>query len=92
MRRLADRLAIVVPEDRWPAFVEAASFGRMRERADELVPNSTDALWKENRRFFHGGGAAGGASSSGRKPAGATRSASPRSPGPAHARRVGWRA
>ena len=55
MRRLADRLAIVVPEDRWPALVEAASFDRMRERADELVPNSTDALWKENRGFFNGG-------------------------------------
>jgi len=55
MRRLAKRLAIVVPEDRWPILVEAASFERMRERADELVPNSTDALWKENREFFHAG-------------------------------------
>ncbi len=55
MRRLADRLAIVVPEDRWPPLVEAASFQRMRERADELVPNSTEAIWKENRGFFHSG-------------------------------------
>jgi aryl sulfotransferase len=55
MRRLADRLGIAVPEDRWPALVNAASFERMRERADELVPNSTDALWQENRGFFHSG-------------------------------------
>ncbi len=55
MRRLADRLAIVVPEDRWPALVEAASFDRMRERADDLAPNVTDRLWKDNREFFHAG-------------------------------------
>ena len=55
MRRLADRLGIVIAEDRWPTLVEAASFDRMRERADELAPNITDALWKDNRGFFHSG-------------------------------------
>ncbi|HZS86515.1 MAG TPA: sulfotransferase domain-containing protein [Chloroflexota bacterium] len=34
MRRLADRLGIAVAERVWPALVEAASFERMRARAD----------------------------------------------------------
>jgi hypothetical protein len=55
MRRLAERLGIVVAEHRWPGLVEAASFERMRERADELVPNSSERIWKQNRGFFHAG-------------------------------------
>jgi hypothetical protein len=27
----------------------------MRRRADEIVPNSTEALWYDNARFFHKG-------------------------------------
>ncbi|MEV4258991.1 sulfotransferase domain-containing protein, partial [Spirillospora sp. NPDC049652] len=38
MRRIADRLEITVPEDRWPSLVEAATFRRMRADADRLVP------------------------------------------------------
>ena len=55
MRRVADRLGISVPDDRWPALVAAASFERMRSRADELAPNTSDGIWKENRQFFHSG-------------------------------------
>jgi len=55
MRGLAERLAIAVPEERWPSLVEAATYDRMRERADDLVPNATHAVFKDNRRFFHSG-------------------------------------
>jgi hypothetical protein len=37
MRLLADRLGIDVPERAWPALSEAATFERMRDRADNLV-------------------------------------------------------
>jgi hypothetical protein len=38
MRWLAGRLEIAVPEQAWPALIQAATFGRMRDRADLLVP------------------------------------------------------
>jgi aryl sulfotransferase len=38
MRRLADRLGIAVPQQSWPTLVEAATFQRMRDRDDLLVP------------------------------------------------------
>ena len=56
MRRLADRLGIEVPEERWPVLVDAARLDQMRSRADELVPDSTHAIWQDNKRFFHRGG------------------------------------
>jgi aryl sulfotransferase len=37
MRRLAGRLAITVPEQAWPTLTQAATFQRMRDRADNLV-------------------------------------------------------
>jgi aryl sulfotransferase len=55
MRRLAGRLGIEVPEDRWPALVEAASFGAMRRRADVVVPDAQEHLWKSPVGFFHRG-------------------------------------
>ena len=55
MRRLAARLGIEVPEETWPALVEAASFASMKGRALELAPNSTQKLWKDTRQFFHSG-------------------------------------
>ena len=55
MRFLADRLPIRVPEDRWPELVDAATFDRMRERADEVAPGSAKAIWHDNRQFFHRG-------------------------------------
>jgi hypothetical protein len=56
MRRLAQRLGIVVPEARWPALVDAARLDQMRARADDVVPNSNHALWRDNQRFFQQGG------------------------------------
>ena len=55
MRRIARRLAIDIDEDRFPDLVAAAGFDSMRERADELVPDSSLGLWHTNRAFFHSG-------------------------------------
>ncbi|MDQ3628167.1 MAG: sulfotransferase domain-containing protein [Actinomycetota bacterium] len=59
MRRLATSLDIDVPERRWSELVEAATFERMRERADELVPDERQRLMKDNRRFFRSGTSGG---------------------------------
>ena len=56
MRLLASRLGIEVPEERWPALVEAAEFEQMKARADLVVPDSTHAIWQDNRQFFDKGG------------------------------------
>jgi aryl sulfotransferase len=55
MRHLAARLEIEVPEQNWPALVEAASFDRMRGRANELAPNANQNVWKDPAQFFHSG-------------------------------------
>lgn len=55
MGRLADRLGITVPDEKWPALVDAATFERMRERADEMAPDVANHLWLDNRQFFHRG-------------------------------------
>lgn len=52
MRRIAERPGIEVPQSRWPALVEAASFGRMAERADDLVPRQP---LKSSQAFLRGG-------------------------------------
>lgn len=54
MRRLAERLDLAVPDERWPALVDAATFARMRERADQVTPNALGVL-KDNRAFFRSG-------------------------------------
>ena len=54
MRRLAARLGITVDEDRWPELVDAATFERIRDRADQLVPDPVGVL-KEPARFFRQG-------------------------------------
>ncbi|MEO3747552.1 sulfotransferase domain-containing protein [Plantactinospora sp. B5E13] len=53
MRRLADRLGISVPEDRWPDLVRAAEFTQMKRRAKELAPETV--IWRDPDRFFHRG-------------------------------------
>jgi aryl sulfotransferase len=55
MRALSSQLGIAVEEDGWVDLVEAATFDEMRRRADQIVPNSTNALWHDNRQFFHRG-------------------------------------
>jgi aryl sulfotransferase len=54
MRGLADRLGIVVPDDRWPTLVRAATFDRMRSRADVLAPDPVGVL-KDRAAFFRRG-------------------------------------
>lgn len=54
MRRIAERLAISVPERIWPQLVEAATFTRMRSRADQLVPDPSGVL-RDRRAFFRQG-------------------------------------
>lgn len=55
MRGLAMRLDLSVRPDLWSELVKAATFIEMRKRADEIVPNATEALWHENARFFNKG-------------------------------------
>ena len=56
MRRIARRLDIDLDEDRVPDLVAAAGFDAMRERADEIAPDSTYGILANNRAFFHRGG------------------------------------
>jgi hypothetical protein len=55
MRRLAGRLDIDVPEERWPTLVKAAGFDEMRGRADVVAPDTENAFWKSNAGFFNRG-------------------------------------
>lgn len=55
MRRLAGLLGIAIPEQAWPALVEAASFERMRARSGDLVPDERLGILKDTRRFFRSG-------------------------------------
>ena len=54
MRRLADRFGIAVGEQVWPALVEAATFERMRDRDDVLVP-PPPGIVPDNALFFRRG-------------------------------------
>jgi aryl sulfotransferase len=56
MRRLAGRLGIAINTDSWVNLVAEARFDRMRQRADEIVPEVTiDGLWPDASRFFNRG-------------------------------------
>ena len=54
MRRLAGLLGITVPAPAWPALVAAATFDRMRARADDLVP-APPGILVDNAAFFRRG-------------------------------------
>ncbi|GAA0955941.1 sulfotransferase domain-containing protein [Actinocorallia libanotica] len=55
MRALADRLAISVPEQRWPSLIRAATFEQMRSRAVAVLPDEGLRLFKDHQAFFaHG--------------------------------------
>jgi aryl sulfotransferase len=54
MRWLAGRLGITVPEQAWPALIQAATFERMRDRADILVSTPPGAP-VDTASFFHRG-------------------------------------
>jgi hypothetical protein len=55
MQRLAERLRIKVPQEIWPTLVEAATFGGMRARAVDLVPDEQLGLFSNRRAFFRSG-------------------------------------
>jgi aryl sulfotransferase len=54
-RRLGDVLSIEIGDQRVYELTAAASFDRMRQRADELVPDVRNRIWQSNRDFFHKG-------------------------------------
>jgi hypothetical protein len=54
MQRLAGALGIEVPDASWPALVQAATFERMRDRADVLAPDAGGVL-KSKAAFFRRG-------------------------------------
>ena len=54
MRRIAARLGFDVPEDRWPALVDAATFAQMRARADQAAPDPSGIL-RDRAAFFRRG-------------------------------------
>jgi hypothetical protein len=56
MRRLAAALNISVPQEKWPTLVAAATFERMRDRAEQLAPQASIAgFWNDTSRFFNAG-------------------------------------
>jgi len=54
MRRLADRLGIVVEEESWGGLVHEARFVQMQARADQLLPDPQGVL-KDRSQFFRRG-------------------------------------
>ncbi len=60
MRRLARRLDIEIPADRWPALVAAARFESMRAQAAALLPDRSGVL-KDPVAFFRRGTSGEGA-------------------------------
>lgn len=59
MRRLAGRLGIDVPAQRWPALAGAASFRNMRSRASRLTPGPPGILLDDAAFFRQGRSGAG---------------------------------
>src|SRR5262249_20296498 len=51
MRRLASLLGIAVPDELWPALVDAATFDQMRAQAANQVPDPSGVL-KDPAAFF----------------------------------------
>src|SRR5204863_9317708 len=54
MQRIASRLDITIAADLWPALVDAATFTRMRARADELAPDAAGVM-RDRARFSRPG-------------------------------------
>ncbi|GIH09255.1 glycolipid sulfotransferase [Rhizocola hellebori] len=55
LKRLAEVLGIDLPAGRVEELAAAATFDKVRERADELAPGVDSGLWRDNRAFFHTG-------------------------------------
>ena len=58
MRGIAGALGFDVPEERWPALVEAATFAAMRDRAGVAAPDAGGVL-KDPQAFFRQGTSGG---------------------------------
>ncbi len=56
MRRVAAALRVQVDEERWPAFVEAATLDSMRSRAPMAAPDAHLDIWHAPEAFFRSGG------------------------------------
>lgn len=56
MRRVAAALGVLVDEDRWPQFVDAATLSSMRARASEVAPDAHLGMWRSPADFFRSGG------------------------------------
>lgn len=59
MRRLAEHLAIDVPERSWPELVAAAGFDRMRAHSADRVPDEGLGIMRSTNRFFRSGTSGG---------------------------------
>jgi len=59
MRRLAGQLGIEVPERDWPALIQAATFERMRDRADSIVQTPPETVTDIASFFRRGTSGAG---------------------------------
>jgi len=55
MRRIAEFLEIDIPENLWPALVEAASFDSMKSMASVLMPTAGDIFQGGGDTFLHKG-------------------------------------
>lgn len=55
LRRLSDVVRIGITDERLEEFTEAATFDSMKQRADDLVPDGGNRIWRSNRDFFHRG-------------------------------------
>ncbi len=55
LRRLAEVLGIERSDGRIEELAAAATFDRMKERADQLAPNSDQGFWRSTEGFFHHG-------------------------------------
>jgi len=56
MRVLADYLEIDVPEDRWPAVVDACRFETVKANPGKVISDGANMFWKEGpQTFFHKG-------------------------------------
>ncbi len=55
LQRLAEVLDIDLPAARIQELAAAATFDKVRQRADELAPGVDSGLWRDNRAFFHTG-------------------------------------
>lgn len=56
MRRIARALDVDIDEARWPDFVDAATLGSMRSRADDTAPDAHLDMWHDASKFFRVGG------------------------------------